>query len=254
MSQGERKRLNANNTMITINFKEIIKAILDHFWTIVFCALLCAAASLAFTIFYIQPDYQTDFTAYINNRTAQDTTQTLQSGDITAAQSLTHTYAAIMISRPVVDDALETSGLSDQGYSYDSVISGVTSSVDEKAQLVQLYVTLDDPFAAYQLCEAIAETSPQYISSIVEGSSMRIVTAPTLPLTTHSPNVKRNGAAAGLAGGILMVLLFAIRAIMDQSVKSETDLEKRYNLPVIGTISNRRDAGTSDAKYGYRRK
>ena len=54
-----------------------------------------------------------------------------------------------------------------------------------------------------------------------------------------SPNVKKN-AAIGAAGGIFLVCAFvAVRLIMNDTVKTEEDVEKYLKLSVLASVSEK---------------
>lgn len=234
-----------------IDLSELFRVIIKHLGQIIAAALLGAVIVLAGTIFLIKPTYRSGFTAFVNNRNSQEQAQSMQSGDVAAGQSLTRTYAAILESRPVVEDALDKSGLSgEEGYEYVDIQEAISTDVESDAQLVSLYVTLRDPEAAYKLADAISDVAPDYISDIVEGTSMKIVSGAILPTHQYSPNPMKNAAIGGVIGALLVMVIVIIRTLTDTTIKSEQDLQERFGIPVIGTIPNYDQAAHGSKKYG----
>ena len=114
-------------------------------------------------------------------------------------------------------------------------------------QLIRVTVITTNAHLSYQLAQAIANTAPTYMWQIVEGSSMKIVDAPRAPKDKYGPNyamLLRAGRAGrrGYRAGVCPHALF-----QDDTIKSEGDLEGRYNLPVIGVIPNL----TENKGFGY---
>lgn len=244
-----------NNDETEINLGELFHVLGQHIGQIIIGALVVGIATLLITMFVIQPTYRSGFTAFVNNRNGSSTTE-MQSQDVQAAQSLTYTYAEIMKSRPVVEAAVKQAGLPDTDeYSYDTLINNnITTEIDDNTQLVNLYVTLDDANDAYALAKAIADISPQFVSSIVDGTSMKIMTEPQLPTEQYSPSAKKNTAIGVVLGAFIMIIYILIRYMTDTSVKGEKDLEEKFGISVIGSIPDFMSASGESGYYGYGKK
>ena len=244
-----------DDNVIEINLGDVFRTIWANFGKILLVALIFAILTLAVTMFAIKPTYRSYFTAFVNNRTSssEDTT-TLQSGDISAAQNLTYTYASIMKSRPVIEDALKKAGL-DSKYEYKDISDEITTDIEQNTQLVTVYVRTGSAEESYQLSKAIAEIAPDYIASIVEGSSMKVVTAPVMATQQYSPSVTKNVAIGFIIGMLLMMIIVVVRSLMDTRVKDAAELEARFGLSIIGTIPNYEQAAKGNASkdhYYYR--
>lgn len=250
MSSNYKKSSNSSREeedVTEIDLGRVFRAIWNNFIFVIFGTLAGGLIALVITALLISPTYRSGFSAYINNHSSTDAADTLTSGDTSAAQSLAYTYAKIMSSRAVLEEAAASCGLDTK---YEDELSGfVETSVEENTQLVDLYVTMEDPDEAYQFAKAIEEVAPSYVSNVVEGSSMKIVTDATLPTHRYGPRTKRNVAVGAVLGFLVMVLFFAIRDIMDKRVRSAEELEELFEVPVIGTIPNLQSAAGGRYKY-----
>lgn len=240
-----------------IDLAEVFSTIWHNMGLIIIAALIAGILTMAVTVFLIHPKYQSGFTAFVNNRTSQDATQSVQSGDVTASQSLAYTYANIMTSRPVLEDSLKEAGLEDNGkgdgYTYDTIKDAVETNIQDNTQLVQLTVTLKDPEEAYKLASAISKVAPGYVADIVDGTSMKIVSKAILPTEPSSPNVPRNTIIGLLVGALLMIAIVIIRSLTDTRITSSQELEDTFGIPVIGMIPSAESVKSSHGygKYGY---
>ncbi len=245
-----------DDNVVQIDLGDVFRTIWANFGKILLVALAFAIVTLAVTIFVIKPTYRSSFTAFVNNRTSSsENTQTLQSGDISAAQNLTYTYASIMKSRPVIEDALKKAGL-DSKYEYKDIADEVTTDIEQNTQLVSVYVLTGSAEESYNLAKAIAEIAPDYIASILEGSSMKVVTSPVMATQQYSPSVTKNVAIGFIIGMLLMMIIVVVRDLMDTRVKDAAELEARFGLSIIGTIPNYEQAAKGNAskeKYYYRK-
>ncbi|MDD6195378.1 MAG: Wzz/FepE/Etk N-terminal domain-containing protein [[Clostridium] aminophilum] len=212
--------------------------------------LLCALIALAITTIFIHPTYRSSFVAFVNNRTTASTTDALSSGDTAAAQSLTYTYASILTSRSVIEDALDRADLGPD-WTYDNVKDKVTTSIEDQTQLIDVFVTMDSPSHAYAMAKAIAAVAPDYISNIVDGSSMKIAVKPEKPDKKYSPSTTKNTVIGALIGFLISVAWLVILDLTDRRIKSEESLSERYPYPIVGTIPDIYGAAEMKNNYGY---
>ena len=127
----------------------------------------------------------------------------------------------------------------------------MSTSIVNQTQLITVYVTMTDPNKALSYANAIVGIAPDYIASIVEGSSMKIATYPVLATKKYSPSNRRNLMIGMILGAVIAAFLIFIRAMLDTRVKSEDDLKERFGLPIIGTIPNVEEAAGNRAGYSY---
>lgn len=225
-------------------------------WTrkipVILIALLFGVTTYLINVYLIPSTYRSSFTAYVNNRTdaASIKTETITSGDTSAAQSLTYTYAEILRSDPILEQAAEGIGLD---YTNLDLSRIVTTSIGENTQLVYVYVTMESPEQACNYAKAIADIAPDYLEDIVEGTSMKIVSTPKLPTKQYEPNVRRNTAIALMVGFLVGMILVVVLQLMNTIIDSREDLQEMFDIPVVGTIPNfASEAGHSYGdKYGY---
>lgn len=218
-------------------------------------AMAFGLAAFLVNTFLIRATYRSSFTAYVNNRTdaASSNTEALTSGDTSAAQSLTYTYAEILRSDPILEKAAEKIGLNYEGVDLTRIVS---TSIGENTQLVYVYVTMEDPVMAKEYASAISDIAPGYLEEIVEGTSMKIVSRPKLSSRQYEPNVRRNVAIAELTGLLAGMALVILLEMMNTVISSKEELQELFEIPIVGTIPNfTEESGHSySGGYGYGRK
>lgn len=233
-----------------IDLLEIGRAIWSKFWFVILLTLLGAALAFGVTNFLIHPTYRSGFTAYVNNHAsgAENNVSSLNSGDTAASQTLAQTYASIIKSRPVVEDAMDRISMN---VNYDDIAEDITTEVDTDSQLVTLDVTMENATDARNLARSIARVAPKYVASIVEGSSMKIVSSPILPDRPYAPSIPKNTAVGAIIGCLLAMVIIIIRHLTDDRIKSVEALEEKYGISVIGTIPNFDHAANDKGNKGY---
>lgn len=237
---------------IEIKMIPMLKALIRKIWLMVLVGLVIAVAVFGITKIMIKPLYRCGFTAYVNNQQAQASKDVLTSSDLVAAQHLTKTFSSIIRSNTVLTASLKSIN-SDLSYSQFKTM--VSTEIQEGTEVISVYVVNQDPQLAFELATAIAQTAPTYMSSIVEGSSMRIVDYPEYSDNRYRPSYFKYALLGFFAGVLLVIVILVIRFIKDDTVNDEATLENQFNLPVLGIIPdvNQMDQkGSGYQSYEYR--
>ena len=80
---------------------------------------------------------------------------------------------------------------------------------------------------------------------------MQIIDEHLRPTGKNAPNYRRNTGIRLIAGMALICMIIFVLEVMDDRVKDEDDLRRRYGLVVIGTIPNLLTADKHGSGYGY---
>lgn len=235
---------------VEVNLAPLLSAILKKLWLIILGAIVGALLFQGFTRVFIKPTYMSSFTAFVNNQTqTQSQKNAVSSADLQASRELVQTYSRILTSNNVLVASAEFMNLD---MTYDQLSKCVTTQVEDKTQIIKVNVLTNSPTLSYKLAQAIANTAPTYMAQIVEGSSMKIVDAPRAPRDQYGPNYFVSSLLGFLAGLVITLAYVLIRYFRDDTIKSEGDLEGRYNLPVVGVIPNLTETkGMGYAQYEY---
>ena len=211
----------------------LMRIIWHRIGIIILAAFFMASLFGVLTRFFIAPTYQSGFTAFINNKSEAGTQTSVSNADTSAAESLANTYAEILRSRPMLESAAKKAMIDK---SYRELNGMVSTRIQDNTQLVNVSVTAKSPEESYYLAKAISEMAPDYMSDIVEGSSMKIVAKPVKNLQKVGPSLSRNCMIGGLIGLLLSVIYAIYLEIMDTRIKSSEELEEAYGYFVVGSI------------------
>lgn len=234
---------------LSLDLKSVFKEIGRRWIIIVLATVIAAALGFVISRCCITPTYRSDFAVYVNNKAASnaDNNGQLTSQDVSASKSLANTYAAVFVSRTILEDSAENAGLP---YSYGKVRGMVSTSISEDTQIVRVYVTTNSPEESYLLASSIAEVAKKEIETIVEGSSMHIVDQPYLPEFKHSPNNSKYLIFGALIGLLLSLVVIIWRFLADKRIRSVEYLEQNYKFPILASIP---DLASKNNKNSYGR-
>lgn len=227
---------NQNTAMVdedydTIDLLEVLNVVRQHILIIALVTVIAAVAGFAVSKFVMVPKYESSALMIVNTR--QDTTANVTSDQINSATKLVSTYSIIIKSDTVLQQVINNLGLN---LTYSELKDRVTVSAVDDTQVMQITVLSDNPEWARQVCEQITLVSPDVILESVEAGSVKLISQASVSSTPVSPNVLRNTGIAGMLGLVLSVGVVVLRELLDNRIKSEEDVRKYLELPVIGVI------------------
>lgn len=216
----------------TVDWLVIAKVIFDNKWIVSAFSLIMGVLAYVFVTFFVQPQYQSSITMYVNNRTGKDAITTMSQADLNASVHLVDTYSAIITNSSVLRDIMEAAEVEMKTEALKKNIS-VQSVNNTEVFMVQVKST--DPQMAADLADAVAEVAPKRISDIVEGSSIKIISYAELPTNPISPNRLKTTMMGVMLGLMLSAGFVVVRFLLDTTIKAEEDLAK-WSYPVLCVI------------------
>lgn len=215
-----------------LDLKEVFSALIRRLWLIVLCAALAGSLVLIYTVAFVTPQYQASISVYVNNTDAEGKVG-ISSSDLATSQKLVQTYINILKSNTVLDKVAESV---DGKVTVEQIRKMIDSAAMGTTEVFQVKVTNEDPVLAAQIANAIAQIAPKEIANIVEGSSARIVDYAKVPEAPHTPSIMKNTVLGAFVGILAAMAAIVLMVLLDVRVKSEADLRKLSDAPVLGVI------------------
>ncbi len=239
-----------NREYYTIDLMHIVKSLWQRAWLIILSGLIAASIGFSVSTFIIEPEYSSSIMLYVNNSSFSlgNTSFSISSSEITAAQSLVKTYGEILNNRTTMQRVIEKA---DVDYSYSELIDKVKATQSNDTEIMKVTVTTNDPYEAAKIANCIAEVLPVRISEIIDGASMEVVDAAVPNLEKVAPSITRYTAVALVLGVVLSVLAITVLSILDDTIHNEEYVLQTYNYPILAKIPDL--LGSGGKKYAYRR-
>ncbi|WKY46457.1 Wzz/FepE/Etk N-terminal domain-containing protein [Eubacteriaceae bacterium ES3] len=236
------------NDELEIDLLKLIKALWHKAWLLVLVSFIFGGGALAYTYLYVDPLYESSAQMYVNNNGLSFDTSALSisSTDITASKSLVDTYMVILKSRQMLNEVIADAQLD---LTYDELVEMITAASVDSTEVFEILVTDTDPYRAELIANTIAEDLPERISSIVEGSSARIVDYAVVPAAKSSPNLFKYTLMGALVGFVLSAGLIIIIELSDTTIREEDYLVTNYtDIPLLAIIP---DMDRDDSNNNY---
>lgn len=230
-----------------IDLLEIASMLLRRIWVIVIATVAAAVLAGVLTLLLITPQYTASVKLYVNGGNTSAYSDGLSMSDLSVSKSLVDTYITIIQSDTMLNRVIEATGLSVPAAELRQQISATALNSTE---VFQVSVVTDDPDESRKIADAIADESVNFIPTIVNGSSVRVLDYSKTPQGASSPSYTKNIAIGALLGLLLACAAIIIAGLTDTRVKYEDDLTALSELPVLGSISH---FGSAHGNYGYYR-
>lgn len=230
-----------------VDFLHIARGVWHRIWWVIISGILAGVIGFSYATFFITPQYSSSVMLYVNNSSLLgNTTFSISSSELTAAQGLVKTYTVILKNRTTLNQVIEKSGLD---YSYEQLYHMIDASSVNETEVLKVKVTADDPYEAATLANAIADVLPKRISDIIEKSSMKIVDLAVVDTQKVSPSITKYTEVGAMLGAFVALVILVVVAIMDGTIHDEDYLLNNYDYPILAKVPNL--LGTSEKQYAY---
>lgn len=247
MKQNNNNQLNQRHKQeIEVNLQRVVKALFKKTWLIIGTSILGAIASLFVTFFFITPMYQSTAMFYVNNSNISmgDTSFSISSSDITASKDLVDSYIVILKTRNSLNDVIDYTGID---RSYEELLGMISAASVNSTEIFEVVVTSPNPEEAEEIATAIAYILPKRISSIIEGTSAKVVDTAIIPSAPSSPSYPKNMAIGFIVGFLLSAGYIALRQIFDSTIREEDDIQQICQHPLLASVPDM----ATPSKGGY---
>lgn len=230
-----------------IDLLQLLGVLWAKAWVIALAAVIGGCAVFSYAEFVITPKYQAEAMMYVNNSSISlgNTSVSISSAELTAAQSLVDTYIIILNSRTTLNEVISRANLD---CDYKTLKSMLTTAPVNSTEVFSIGVTSEEPEEAERIANTIVEVLPDRISDIVDGSSVRVVDYAVVPSVKASPDVKKFTLIGILAGIAIACMAVIIQMLRDTVIHSEEYLIENYEIPVLAVIPDL-SSGSGEGYY-----
>ena len=234
---------------IEIDLMGLLKYWKKRILIVLAAVLVFAAFGLMYSATCVTPQYVAETRLYVLNRSS---TIGVQGSDYQVSTYMLQDYQILITGKNVTKEVVKQLNLS---ISPDALRSKISVSAPEETRVLQIKVSDTDPVMAANIANKVCEVAMQELKRLTDADAVHQVYEAEVPLRSVNPGVERIVMIAALCGLGLSLGIMAIMFILDDSIRTEEDVERYLGLSVLGAIPDSRDmsAGmdnrmTADAK------
>lgn len=201
---------------------------------IVLATVVLAVLSGCVTHFFISPKYSASCTMYVYSNTDRvSTDSSIGTSEIAASKQLVKTYIFVLNSDRVLEKVIEELNLDTTASDLKDMIS---CSQIEETEIFSVTVTSTDAVLSANVANAIAQVVPEEIVRVVKAGGVEVIDYAKVPSYASSPDLKRNVLIGAMLGFVISFAIFFIYEMFDTTITSEKDIERDFEIPMLGTI------------------
>ena len=220
---------------IVIDFRELFYEFKRRIWWILLAAVLGTGAAGAYSYYLLTPQYISEAKIYVLSK---ETTLT-SLADLQMGTQLTQDYKELIGSRPVMQEVINTLNLD---ITYRQLAEKLKLENPKDTRILYLTVTDPNSYMAKAIVDEIANAASDYIGEIMEMTPPKLIEDGMVATVQTSPNVKKNAAVGGLVMLVLACGVITLSVIMNDTIRSEEDVFKYLELPVLAVVPERKDS------------
>ncbi|WP_458411738.1 YveK family protein [Schinkia sp. CFF1] len=222
------------DSMEEISLLEIFQTLKKRLWLIVSITAVAAVASAIISFFVLTPIYQSSTQILVNQAKTEQNVYNVS--DIQTNIQLINTYNVIIKSPAILDKVKEELKLD---RSVEQLNNQITVASEKESQVVKITVQDPDPKTAEQIANTTATVFQREIAKIMNVDNVSILAK--ADAGEHPAPIKPqpilNVAIAMVVGLMLGVGIAFLLEYLDKTIKTEQDIEKILELPVLGTVT-----------------
>lgn len=217
---------------ITLDLKDLFRILRKRIKLIAGITLICTLISGLLSFFVIKPTYEAKTSVIVGKLQTEE--GKLNNNDVMMYQNLIKTYAEIAKSDRVAESAL--SKLNGK-YTRQQLQKMITVTPQQGTQILMIKVENESAEEAAKIINAISKSFLEE-SKIVypTGGNISIIDQAKVPEKPVKPKKALNIAIAFFIGLMASVGLAFVIEYMDNTIKTEDDVERFLGLPVVGII------------------
>ncbi|XAS71262.1 polysaccharide biosynthesis tyrosine autokinase [Micrococcaceae bacterium Sec5.1] len=213
--------------------------IMRRHWLIIVALTFLGVLTGGAVSLLIRPTYTAETQLFVAIQ-GSGTVQELQQGN-TFSQARVQSYVKTVGTPIVLQPTIDLLGLD---ISPEELAQRVKASTDPNTVLITISVSDSSPVQAAAIAQGVADSLVRAVDSLEKPNSggespvgLSVITPASAPTSPSAPNTKLNlifGFFVGLSSGLGAA---ALRSALDKKIRSEADLQRVTNAPLLGRIA-----------------
>ena len=124
---------------------------------------------------------------------------------------------------------------------YKELMECITIENPSDTRILSITAIDKDPEMAKKIADTLAKTSADFIGDKMEVIPPKIIEVGKIATERTSPSVMKNSAIGFLLGFLACAAIVVVYAVMDDTIKTEEDIEKYLGVSVLAKVPDRKD-------------
>ncbi len=215
-----------------ISLQEIFDVVRKYFLLGIILCIIGGSIGYLFCEYNVAPKYTSRLTLYVNN-TGDDQEKKLDLNNINASQKLVSTYIEILKSDTLLEKVTQTI---DGAMTVEEIRHSIQANALNDTEIIEINVVTEDPELSWLIAGKLSTAGPLEILRVVNAGDIQVIDKPKVNEVPVSPNKKLYALLGASLGIIICLVIIFIREVLNNRVKSATDVENMYDIPLLAVI------------------
>ena len=225
------KKRNDNEEM-EIDLLELLMVMKKHLSAILLAGIVGLVIMFAYTSFLVTPLYSASSMMYVMPDNSNSMNSSTLS-DMQVGQQLTSDYSSMIKSRSFMEDVIKKLNLT---IDYQQLLEKVEVTNPTSSRILQVTVNDPNPQTAADIANEVASVAESKLKEITGMQAIKIYEEAAVPDRPSSPSLKKNCALGLLAGLVLAMAVITILYLLDDTIKTEDDIEKYLGMTTLAVL------------------
>lgn len=234
--------------MEELDLKELFTIFWERKTQAILIILVFAIIGIAYSYFMVEPDYKATTKLVLTQSSVDSKDDSITQADVTLNSKLVSTYGEII----KTDNVLKTvvNNINNPDITIRDIKENVTVKSVKETELLEITVKNANPNYAAQIANEIAKVFCERVVDIYSISNTYVLDRAEPDATPYNINHIKDIVVFAFIGAIVSVIYILIANMLDNTIKTEQDIEKIGGLLVLSTIPDY----SLENKRGGRRK
>lgn len=220
------------NEEVNLDLQAIFNVLKNKKKMILITILVFGIVSAALSFFVIPPTYEVKASVVIGKAAEEKDDNKNNYNDVMMYQKLVKTYAQIANSRTVSENVVAKTGK----LKPEELQKKLSITPQADTQIIDLKIEDKDAQFAHNVLTTVCNEFISQSKKIYPNNTIELLDKPVIPEKPIKPKKLLNIAISLFLGLLISVGIAFIQEYMDKTIKTENDIDKYLELPVIAVI------------------
>ena len=213
----------------TLDFTRIWEIIKKNWMIFLILPIIFLLLSLTYTFLIVQPKYEASTQVLVNQK---EKYKDIMAQQVQSNIQLVNTYSEILKSPRILDKVAKK----EKDYSSTKLSKMISVNTEAESQILNVSVRANSEKKSEKIANDVANVFKKEIPKIMSVDNVTILSKANGTSKKVSPKTTTNIVGGLLLGLVIAIVIVVLKEILDKRIKSEEDVKKELNVPVLGSI------------------
>ena len=240
--------MNERDNEYEIDLLQVWEIVKEKLILFILICMVCCTIALCITKFVMKEEFTaTAKMIVVQKSDSASAQQNYTYSDLQLSQKLAATYSQIIMSEAISDPVISNLDLFNK-YEIDSEKYGKIVKVGsaDNTEVMNISVTTNDPVLSADIANEVVDVFEEKIYDIMQIENVTTLTDAKVPQKKSGPSTLKNTMIGGLLGLVICGIITVLQLFTDTKVKTEEEVKKIFDYPIIGSIPDFEIKDTED--------